>query len=68
MNSQTMTALNSTTIGKVIDQIIATGHVTRRDQKLLQNLSRVQPWISNEEYQKIQRLRQRLQMGLLKLV
>ncbi|MDY7021252.1 MAG: hypothetical protein SWJ54_07805 [Cyanobacteriota bacterium] len=68
MNSQTMTALNSPTIGKVIDQIIATGHLTRRDQTLLQNLSRIQPWISNEEYQKIQRLRQRLQMGLLKLV
>ncbi|MCG5056740.1 MAG: hypothetical protein WAN66_10185 [Limnoraphis robusta] len=68
MNSQAMSALNPLTIGKVIDRIIATGRLTRSDQKLLHTLSRIQPSISHEENHKIQRLRDRLQMGLLKLI
>jgi hypothetical protein len=67
MNSQAMSALNPLTIGQVIDQIIATGQLTRTDQKLLHNLSRIQSSISHEENHKIQKLRERLQMGLLKL-
>ncbi|WP_040484590.1 hypothetical protein [Lyngbya aestuarii] len=67
MNSQAMSALNPLTIGQVIDQIIATGQLTLNDQRLLHNLSRIQPSISHEENHKIQKLRERLQMGLLKL-
>lgn len=68
MNTQAMSAFNPPTIGKVIDRIIATGKLTRADQKLLHNLSRIQSSISHEENHKIQRLRERLQMGLLKLI
>ncbi len=68
MNTQALSAANPPTIGKVIDRIIITGQLTRSDQKLLHTLSRIQPTISHEENHKIQRLRDKLQMGLLKLL
>lgn len=56
------------TLGRVMDQILRTGRITRAENNYLLRVQLMDRLLSREELQQVRQICDRLQMGLLKVV
>jgi hypothetical protein len=68
MTHQSSAVIADTAVSQITHRILASGKITRADQKSLQKITLMNTALSNESEQRIQTLFDRLQMGLIKVV
>lgn len=68
MTHQSSAVIADAAVSQVTHRILASGKITRADQKSLQKITLMNTALSNESEQRIQTLFDRLQMGLIKVV
>ncbi|AFY64918.1 hypothetical protein [Geitlerinema sp. PCC 7407] len=68
MAHQSSAVIADAAVSQITHRILASGKITRADQKSLQKITLMNTALSNESEQRIQTLFDRLQMGLIKVV
>ncbi len=68
MAHQSSAVIADAAVSQITHRILASGKITRADQKSLQKITRMNTALSHESERRIQTLFDRLQMGLIKVV
>ncbi len=68
MAHQSSSVIPDTAVSQITHRILASGKITRADQKSLQKITLMNAALSDESERRIQTLFDRLQMGLIKVV